>query len=283
MPDEATGRYDDETLHHLQRVELKILEDIDRVCAEHGIAYFLDSGSALGALRHGGFIPWDDDVDVGMLRADYDRFLEVAPAALGEGYCVSEPVSNPRQSALFAKVWLVDTKFYTDETLRAGIAQGIGIDVFPYDALSADAAVAAKQLKACRFWQSVMYVYHSASVAVPHGGALGALERAAVRAAHGVLRLASSHEALLRRFSAAAAKGAENPGDEVFCGSYAQFGSYPASIFLPTRLEPFEGRKLPVPGGAERYLEIMFGDWRQLPPVEQRRQHRPVELDFGPH
>lgn len=283
MPDEATGRYDDETLHHLQRVELKILKDIDRVCAEHGIAYFLDSGSALGALRHKGFIPWDDDVDVGMLRADYDRFLEVAPAALGEGYCVSEPVGNSRQSALFAKVWLVDTKFYTDETLRAGIAQGIGIDVFPYDALSADAAVAAKQLKACRFWQSVMYVYHSASVAVPHGGALGALERAAVRAAHGVLRLASSHEALLRQFSAAAAKGAENPGDEVFCASYAQFGSYPVSLFLPTRLEPFEDRAFPVPGGAERYLEIMFGDWQELPPVEQRRQHRPVELDFGPH
>lgn len=281
MSEQSTGRYDDATLHHLQRVELKILEDLDRVCARHGIEYFLDSGSALGALRHGGFIPWDDDVDVGMLRPDYDRFLQIAADALGPEYYVSDPVGNPRQSALFTKIWLVDTKFHTDETLRAGISQGIGIDVFPYDVLSADEAVAAKQVKGCRFWQSAMYLYHSASVVVPHGGALGALERVACAAAHGLAKLAFSHESLFRRFSNAAAMGEADPGDHLFCPPYPASGRFPREALVPTVRVEFEGRLFPVPADAERYLQIMFGDWRKLPPVEQRRQHKPVELDFG--
>ena len=63
-------QYDDRDLRKLQLLELRILKEIDRVCRELGITYFLDSGSVLGALRHGGFIPWDDDIDLGMPRAD---------------------------------------------------------------------------------------------------------------------------------------------------------------------------------------------------------------------
>ena len=79
-------QYEQATLRRLQMMELEILEAIDSVCREHGITYFLDSGTVLGARRHGGFIPWDDDIDLGMPREDYERFLEVAPVALGEGF-----------------------------------------------------------------------------------------------------------------------------------------------------------------------------------------------------
>ena len=68
-------QYEQDELRRLQLVELDILRDIDKVCREHGIRYFLDSGTLLGAVRHGGFIPWDDDVDLGMPRHDYERFL----------------------------------------------------------------------------------------------------------------------------------------------------------------------------------------------------------------
>lgn len=75
-------QYEQNTLRRLQIAELGILEAIDRVCRENGITYFLDSGTVLGARRHGGFIPWDDDIDLGMPRDDFERFLEVAPEAL---------------------------------------------------------------------------------------------------------------------------------------------------------------------------------------------------------
>lgn len=274
-------RYDDDTLRTMQLLELDILRAVDRVCREHGIEYFLDSGSALGAARHGGFIPWDDDIDIGMLRTDYDRFLAVAPQALGETYEVSEPLSNDRHSAMFAKVWLKGTKFYTVETLDAGIRQGVGIDVLPYDELSADQDVAAKQRKSCRLLQMMLYLYHSRNVVVPHKGVAGALERSACAVAHALMHAFSSHASLVGRFQKAALAGAARPGDEVMCMSYVAVGSFPKAALVPVSRCTFEGEQFPVPADLERYLETMFGDWRELPPVEQRRQHAPIELDLG--
>lgn len=274
-------RYDDETLRTLQLMEFDILRDVDRVCREHGITYFLDSGSALGAARHKGFIPWDDDIDIGMLREDYDKLLEVAPQALGEPYEVSDPLSNTQQSAMFAKVWLKGTKFYTQETLDAGIYQGIGIDIIPYDTLSVDAAIARKQARNCRFLQMALYLYHSKHVVVPHKGIVGALERAACAITHAFLRTFSSHESLVARFHKAALLGTGQPGQEVMCMAYVAIGAFPKDALVPCVSGTFEGEQFPVPADIERYLTIMFGDWKKLPPAQERRQHAPIELDFG--
>ena len=89
-------QYDDETLRRLQLAELDILIAIDAVCREHGITYFLDSGTALGARRHAGFIPWDDDIDIAMPRDDYERFLGLAQEALGDEYVVANPENDAR-------------------------------------------------------------------------------------------------------------------------------------------------------------------------------------------
>lgn len=97
-------QYQKETLRELQLLELEILLAIDAVCKEYAIAYFLDSGTALGAKRHDGFIPWDDDIDIGMPREDYDKFLQIAPAALGDGFTVANPQDDSRLAGLFTKV-----------------------------------------------------------------------------------------------------------------------------------------------------------------------------------
>lgn len=143
-------QYEQDVLRKLQLAELSILRDIDSVCRSEGIPYFLECGTLLGAVRHGGFIPWDDDIDVGMLRPDYERFLKVAPKALGERYAVCEPRANSRCAGMFAKVWKRGTKFFTAETMEAGIDQGIFVDVFPYDILHADESVATRQIRRCR-------------------------------------------------------------------------------------------------------------------------------------
>ena len=79
-------KYRPDVLKALQEAELEILCTIDALCREEGIAYFLDGGTALGAVRHNGFIPWDDDIDIGMLRPEYDRFIERARIALPDAY-----------------------------------------------------------------------------------------------------------------------------------------------------------------------------------------------------
>ena len=78
--------YDKETLDKLHQVEMEILDDFVKVCEKHKLRYFLTGGTMLGAVRHSGFIPWDDDVDIGMPREDYDKFIEIGDEALGDKY-----------------------------------------------------------------------------------------------------------------------------------------------------------------------------------------------------
>ncbi len=79
----------DNELKSLQAIELDILKQIDSLCNEHGLKYFLVGGSLLGAARHKGFIPWDDDIDIGMLREDYDKFISIAEKELSDPYKVN--------------------------------------------------------------------------------------------------------------------------------------------------------------------------------------------------
>lgn len=275
--------YRPEELRRLQLTLVEIVKDIDRVCRDNGIAYFLDSGSCLGAVRHAGFIPWDDDMDLGMLREDYDRFLEIAPAALGDDYVVVHPGSDRRLAGMFAKVWKRGTVFATNETIEAGIPQGIFVDIFPYDAVNPDPPAASKQLRDCRFWQSVSYLYHSGSINVPHGGVIGAIERGGCRVVHGLVHAFLSPERIRASFESAALSASDDGPSTAYNNmAYAGCGPFPRGVLLPVGSLPFEGVNLPVPGDYRRYLEICYGStWNELPPENERRNHAPVELGFG--
>lgn len=276
-------QYQQETLRKLQLVELEVLLAIDAVCKEHGITYFLDSGTALGARRHGGFIPWDDDIDIGMPRKDYDRFLEVAPAALGDDFTVANPASDDRLAGLFAKVWRNGTKFFTDETIDAGIDQGVFVDVFPYDRVASDAVARNAQLRSCLKWQSHSYLYHSGAIIVPHKGVLGSMEKGACRIAHALLKVFSNPAKIRDKFlnSALSAQG-DRSSHDLACMNYTQQGVFAENVLLPPRPLEFEGHELPAPADIECYLCTLYGNtWDQLPPQEQRRNHAPKILDLG--
>ena len=116
--------YERETLRRLQLAELGILQAIDEACAKLGIPYFLDGGTALGAVRHGGFIPWDDDADIGMLRPDYERFLVEAPALLGSRFTVASPRTHPAMAGMFAKVMLAGTGLRNGRDAGGGLRPG---------------------------------------------------------------------------------------------------------------------------------------------------------------
>lgn len=270
-----------ETLRRLQLTELRILEAIDDVCASHGIEYFLDSGTALGAVRHSGFIPWDDDIDVGMPRADYERFIALPTDALPEGISIHTYDNTPGFAALFAKVYADGTSFETAETREAGCPQGIFVDVFPYDELPSDEGQRTRRLAEAKKWQRMSYLYHAGSVTVPFGGALGACARAACRIAHVLVRAAFSREKIAQRFRAATGP-APDPSGECVTYAYPEVGPFPKEVLFPTARCTFEGRDFPVPHDAVRYLEIAYGStWNELPPVEERRTHAPLRIDFG--
>lgn len=271
---------DAEALKKLQETELDILLAIDAFCKERGIEWFMDSGTALGAMRHGGFIPWDDDIDIGMMRADYDRFIEEAQDGLPAGYSLQTFENNETFAGLFAKVYKEGTAFHTKETIEAGCDQGIFVDIFPYDVLAADEGQRARQLKTARTWQSVSYLYHAKTITVPHKGFKGAVERFGCRIAHYLVRAFTNRQAIERRFDASQAF--EGPAsDEVMLLSWPTMKPCRVQDMVPPATASFCGHGLPIASKPELYLENMYGDWRKIPAPEDRRTHLPEFLDFG--
>lgn len=271
----------DDALKRLQETELEILKVLANYCAAHDIQWFIDSGTVLGAMRHGGFIPWDDDIDVGMLRADYERFLTLAAHAFPVGYSVHTAENTHGFAGMFAKVYKDGTLFETDETHEAGLSQGIFIDIFPYDALSNVEAERQKQRSGARLWQSVSYLYHSGSIVVPHKGFVGAMERVACTIAHPIVHCIFSPERILERFNAVVAKTGDHASTVMLPFAWPNIKGIPLEVLVPTCALQFEGVTFPAPGNVERYLELMYGDWRVLPAPEDRRTHLPRILDFG--
>lgn len=273
-------QYEPETLKALQAELLEMLSVVDGVCRQLGISYLLDGGTALGAARHGGFIPWDDDVDLGMPRADYERFLAEAPALLPANYQVCTAANTQGFAPMFAKVMRTDTEFVTQETEEAGYQQGIFVDIFPYDVLAADAKAAQKQVRTCGMLQKLSYLYHAKSVNVPHGGALGAAERAVCAVAHPVLRAFASPQKLARAFNAAALAGQSNPSTYYAALADPFDATFTEDMLFPAQEVTFEGRTFFAAHGLDDYLTAIYGNWRELPPPDQRTNHAPLRLEF---
>ena len=121
-------------LRRLQEDALAIVAEIDRVCQELGIGYFCCGGTMLGHVRHGGFIPWDDDIDVGMLRADYEVFKAHAAEVIDtERFFVQTRESDPNIPYLFSKVRMNGTEYITEYNQHRDFHKGICVDVFPFD------------------------------------------------------------------------------------------------------------------------------------------------------
>ena len=270
------------TLETLQREELNILLMFRDFCARHNLEWFLESGSCLGAIRHRGFIPWDDDVDVGMLRPDYERFLELAEDGLPEGYSLHVYRNTNGYAAMFAKIYRDGTVFRTRETTEAKCPQGIFIDIFPYDALLPVGAARKRQCRNAQFWKAISFLYHAPSITVPDRGLKGAAERLACRVAHGLVHAAFQREDIVRRWERSANDGTTDPQASewaLLMGQRVRVFSY--DDLFPTELAPFAGHRLPVPRNSVGYLEKLYGDWERLPDPDNRKTHLPLEIVFS--
>ena len=117
--------YDSEILKKLQKTELEILKDFVKICDKYNLPYFATGGTAIGALRHQGFIPWDDDIDVCMLRKDYEKFMEVAPQEMGDRYAFMTTETEPRYPLMFGKMVKKGTRFVEEAYQQADYPLGI--------------------------------------------------------------------------------------------------------------------------------------------------------------
>jgi lipopolysaccharide cholinephosphotransferase len=273
--------YSEGQLAKLHSLELEILDAIAAICESHNIAWFLDSGTALGAVRHKGFIPWDDDIDIGMLRDDYNRFLEIAPTSLPEQFVLHKP-GEPGMAGMFAKVCKLGMKFWTQETIDANFDQGVFVDIFPYDVVFENISKRKRQYRQARKLTRLSYLYHSGNISVPGNGVLGKIESTLCRIAHPLVKSLFSRETIFERFRSTEQMAANEASNLYAPLAYPYFEPIKLEDILPPNYVTFQGRTYPTFHNTSKYLVSLYGEtWNQLPPKDQRKTHAPLVLEFG--
>lgn len=251
---------------------LELYSEFEKICQRHGLRYYLGFGSVLGAVRHHGFIPWDDDLDIVMPRPDYEKFLALPQAELPDWVRIDSILENPDYHRLFAKV--VDTRHSRVVELQRKtgyeLSQGIFIDIFPLDGVGTG--------KPCLWWfcfkrkiHWTLGVYYSAvrpdMKHWPHYvcGWLLSLFHPEIRNSVDVLH---HMDWWAKRYSFS-----DREYSSYVFYSVPRF--FEPGVFSNPKLVEFEGRTVPIPKKSELYLTLEYGDYMKLPPKsEQRPNHQ---------
>ncbi|MCD4557770.1 LicD family protein [Schaalia sp. lx-100] len=284
----AYKQYDDPAvLRKLQVVSTLILEEFDRVCAQLHIPYFSYAGTAIGAIRHNGFIPWDDDIDVALFREDFERFLREAPAALGDAFELIDWHTDPHFPACNATLALKGTYCVPDEFMKCRFQYPISIGIYALDQVPRDPKVYRKQARRTWLWGRLSFLR-----ATPHPHlSLQGPQLVAVRSAcfitHWLMKLTGFSPAFIhQRWEKAARMAEHDTADEKTL--YADYTDMNPLAWAVTKAEvfpliehTFENITVKLPHAYDTILRRGYGDYMQLPPEDNRKNHHPGRLDFG--
>lgn len=260
------GAHEYLTLEELHKELLELLLQFDDFCKEHGLRYSLDSGTLLGAVRHNGFIPWDDDLDVDMPRPDYGRLL-----ALEDELPESLHLVNAENSGFaFGFCKLCTDKIRAQEPSYEGtMEEMLWIDIFPTDGISSDSVEAEKK------WRAVHgAVRRNVWATVNHQAERG-LRRVLKTICGSFFKLGNPKERMLASISSAMSDPGYESAERVSClvGSESNLWTLPKDEYEKTVEMEFEGHMLPCMSCWDEFLSKLYGDYMQLPSEDQRRTH----------
>lgn len=260
----------DGRLRQAQLKMLTMLEVVDSICVKHGLDYWLDAGTLLGAVRHQGFIPWDDDVDIAMPRASYETFLRVAPAEIPSSMWLQTSHSDPGYFNMAAPLKIRDRTSRFIEKHEKGdepYVQGIFIDVFVYDRMP----VNLKQRKRYKFFAKKL-----SRLLGPKYSKVKTGHYANFYKAISTILPKSLLEYFLKKIIHQA-----NTSESPYLGrGYNCVGSNVVKLneLYPLQRISFENKEFNIPKNAEVFLIQQYGDYLSLPPEEQRTMRHCKEL-----
>lgn len=247
-------------LREAQKISVDILAEFDRICKKHNLTYWLDFGTLIGAVRHKGFIPWDDDIDLGMPSKDYYKFLEIGQNELSDGYFLQTETTDPGSNMCdgIFKIRKNGTLFIDDyEDFRKDYHKGVSIDVYrqiPYPSVSKKTFMFFRKRinKAYGFFQFNPRLNFKNIVAF----FVFPVSYVFFKGLWSLICLFRKKDRML------------NPFERLVYG-------YPTlqSELLPTKAIEFEGGMYPAPKNPDARLTDIYGDYMTIPPAEKRRIH----------
>ncbi len=265
-------------LEKIKKLELDVLKFVDQICRENNIQYFLAGGSLLGAVRHQNIIPWDDDLDIGMLREDFEKFRRVCPGLMIDKFTYESPQNDSGSHYHFDKIRLKNTYFSTNYSSTFKIRDGIFFDVIIYDQTSNIQFFTKLQIKLLAIWTRVINVrwYNKPRKKVHYRLTKMALP---------IMRLIPFSfyhwlfERLVRMYSKK--KNAKYLIDGI--GQNIRKGRFPKELLTEVEYVDFGDMKAPIPKGYDAYLRHFYGDrYMELLPISMRASgHHIARIDLS--
>lgn len=268
-------------LRAIQKVEIEILKEIMNICNKFHIEFFIIGGTALGAQRHKGFIPWDDDIDIGMTRINYEKFIEVCKGNLSNDYFLQTPETDKNTPFAYVKLRKTNTKFVEWRNRNINMNNGIFVDIFPYDNIPNDEKLRKKQFNAVKILNKFYAYSKTPDISEEPTNYILKIKQYIRRFIYYIFKLIPS-KIILQLLDNQLKKYNNNKTDAKACLFFPEYMKeymdnktlYPISQF------EFEDMIVPGPGNIDIYLKNHYGEYMKLPPEEKRVGHRPYIIQL---
>lgn len=264
-------------LKKLQKIELELLIEFDRICNKHNLKYVLVGGTLIGAIRHKGFIPWDDDIDISMPRNDYNKFIEIQKKELNHNkYYFQSMETNKNFGLPFGKLRRKDSIYCESTCPIARNEQGIWIDIFPIDKISDNKILAFLDFFKVFYYKSIIAFkqnFKFASVGfkklifdiIKFNSKFYSIDKAKKK-----------YYKIIEKQNKKETNSVINHG-----GVYLLKEIVNKKFFENITTHEFENHKFNIPKDYDEYLTHIYGDYMTLPPKEKRKSHHLViEIKF---
>lgn len=275
----------DEERRQLQQVLLDMYKDLLLVCDKYGLVPYLCGGSALGAIRHQGFIPWDDDLDIAMTRSDFNKLAKVFQRELGDIYILNAPNCSKNAKARFPKIIKKGTIFREVGTVKDPELEGVFLDIFVIDNVPDNKFLRNVKGGVCNaeeFISGCVYDYENLDEVSKkyhkQSGHLFYSIRMTIGRLFSFIPSSNWFHAIDKTI-----RWRDDSSKDCTLGQgrYHYFGEIlPRETIFPPRYCDFCGIEVPVFHQVEYYLENIYGDYMQIPPVEKRESHHIIKLQL---
>lgn len=259
-------------MNKAQSKQLEILLEFDRLCRENDIKYHLDGGTMLGAIRHKGFIPWDDDIDVEMSREDYEKFKKVALEKMDKRFFYQDIETDPNYGYFFAKIRMNNTKYVENIAKNVDAHSGIYMDIFPYDNYGKESLFDFKKVLILR-----MLMLLKSKYIIEANTLVKKIELIILK----FLKLFVTRKFIIKTVEKIRKK---NDKDGKYYIQYnTTYFDKPLTLRkIYDRLDEyeFEGHKFYGTYYYHEYLTHLYGDYMEFPPEEDRATHGIIEIQY---